>query len=78
MPDLCLQKCLPFQYEPSKRLPVQSQRLEQSLNIFTFNNKDTKTRSLTSLILNIVKIDILNIEQLSHLILQLKLLILNM
>ena len=27
----CLQKCLPFQYEPSKRLPVQSQQLEQSL-----------------------------------------------
>ena len=27
----CLQKYLPFQYEPSKRLTVQSQQLEQSL-----------------------------------------------
>ena len=41
--------------------------------MFTVSNKDTKTTSLTSLILNIVSIDILNIEQLSHLILFLKL-----
>ena len=27
----CLQNCLSFQYEPSKGLPVQIQRLEQSL-----------------------------------------------
>ena len=27
----CLQKCSPFQYEPCKRLAVQSQQLEQSL-----------------------------------------------
>ena len=27
----CLQKYLSFQYEPSKRLPVPSQQLEQSL-----------------------------------------------
>ena len=33
-----------FQNEPSKRLPVQNQRLEQ---IFTVNNKDIRTTSLT-------------------------------
>ena len=42
--------------------------------MFTVNNKDTRTTPLTSLILNIVNIDILNIEQLSHLTLVLKLL----
>ena len=45
--------------------------------MFIVNRKDTRTTPLTSLILNIVKIDILNIEQLSHLILVLKLLTLN-
>ena len=45
--------------------------------MFTVNNKDTRTTPLTSLILNIVNIDILNIKQLSHLILVLKLLTLN-
>ena len=45
--------------------------------MFTVNNKDTITTLLTSLILNIVNIDIVNIEQLSHLILALKLLTLN-
>ena len=42
--------------------------------MFTVNNKDTRMTPLTSLILNIVNIDILNIEQFSHLILVLKLL----
>ena len=37
--------------------------------MFTVNNKDTRTTPLTQLILNIVNIDILNIEQLLHLIL---------
>ena len=46
-------------------------------SMFTVNNKDTRTTSLTSVILNIVNIDILNIEQLSHIILVLKLLTLN-
>ena len=54
---------MPFQYEPSKRLPVQSQELGQILNMFTVNNKDTRTTPLTSLILNIVNIDITNNEQ---------------
>ena len=54
---------MPFQYEPSKRLPVQSQELGQILNMFTVNNKDTRTTPLTSLILNIVNIDIPNNEQ---------------
>ena len=39
---------------------------------FTGEIKDTRTTPLTSLILNIANIDILNIEQLSHLILVLK------
>ena len=64
-----------FQYEPSKRLPVQRQQLEQ--NMFPVNNKDTRTTLLTSLIENIVNIDIRNIKQLSHLILVLKLLTLD-
>ena len=68
---------MPFQYEPNKRLPAQSQQLEQSLKYIYSNNKGTRTTSLTLLILNIVKIDILNIEQLSQLILVLKLLTLN-
>ena len=63
---------LSFQYEPSKRLPVQSQQLEQSFNMLTVNNKDARTTSLTSLILNIV-----NIDTLSYLIFVLKLLTLN-
>ena len=45
--------------------------------MFTVNNKDTRATPLTSLIVNIVNIDILNIEQLSHIILVLKLLTLN-
>ena len=40
----------------------------------TVNNKDIRTTPLTSIIWNIVNIDILHIEQLSHLILVLKLL----
>ena len=43
-------------------------------NMFTVNNKDTRTTPLTSLILNIANIDILNIKQLSKLILVHKLL----
>ena len=35
MPDLVFKHFLPFQYEPSKRLPVQSQQLEQSLTLKT-------------------------------------------
>ena len=42
MPEFCLQKCLSFQYEPSKRLPIPSQQLEQ-LELFTVNKKDTRT-----------------------------------
>ena len=45
--------------------------------MFTVNNKDTRKTPLTSLLLNIVNIDILNIEQLSHLIFLFKLLTLN-
>ena len=45
--------------------------------MLTVNNKDTRTTPLTSLILNIINIDILNIEHLSQLILVLKLLTLN-
>ena len=45
--------------------------------MFTVNSKDSRMTPLTLLILNIVKIDILNIEKLSHLILVLKLLPLN-
>ena len=41
-------------------------------NMFTANNKDIRTTPLISLMLNIVNIDILNIEQLSHLIILLK------
>ena len=70
MPDL-------DQLEPSKLFPVQSQQLEQSLKYVSVNNKDTRTTPLTSLILNIVNIDTLNIKQLSHVLLVLKLLILN-
>ena len=36
-----LQKCLSFQYEPGRRLPVQSQQLEHVGNMFTVNNEDT-------------------------------------
>ena len=72
------EKCLYIQFEPSKLLPVQSQQLEQSLKyMFTVNNKDTRTTPLTLLTLNIVNIDTLNIKQLSHVILVLKLLTLN-
>ena len=42
--------------------------------MFTVNNKDTRATLLTSLILNIANIDILNIKQLSKLILVHKLL----
>ena len=42
--------------------------------MFTVNNKDTTTTPLTSLILNIVNIDILKTVQLSHLVVVLKLL----
>ena len=70
MPDL-------DQLEPSKLFPVQSQQLEQSLKYVSVNNKDTRTTPLTSLILNIVNIDTLNIKQRSHVLLVLKLLILN-
>ena len=73
MPDLVF-KNVTFQYEPRKRLPAQSRQLEQ---MFTVNNKDTRATPLKSLILNIINIDILNIEQLSHLILVLNLLTLN-
>ena len=45
--------------------------------MFTVNNKNTRTAPLTSLILNIDNIDILDTEQLSHFILVLKLLTLN-
>ena len=38
----------------------------------SFNNKDTRTTPLISLILNIVNIVIINIEQLSHIIIVLK------
>ena len=31
VPDLVFKKCLTFQYEPSKRLPVQIQKLKLSL-----------------------------------------------
>ena len=44
-----MQKCLSFQYELSKCLPVQTQPLEQSLNLFTVNNKRTRTKTLTLL-----------------------------
>ena len=27
----CLQECLPFQYEPNKCLPIQTQQIEQSV-----------------------------------------------
>ena len=37
--------------------------------MFKVNNKDTRMTPLTSLMLNIVNFDILNIEQLSHVIL---------
>ena len=70
MPDL-------DQLEPSKLFLVQSQQLEQSLKYVSVNNKDTRTTPLTSLILNIVNIDTLNIKQRSHVLLVLKLLILN-
>ena len=30
-PDLVFEKCLSFQYEPGKLLPVQSQQLEKNL-----------------------------------------------
>ena len=33
-----LQKCLSFQYEPGRRLPVQSQQLEHVGNMLTVNN----------------------------------------
>ena len=68
--------CLPFRYEPSKHLPVQSQQLEQSLK-YIYSYKDARTTPLTTLILNIVNINVLNIEQLLHIILVLKLLTLN-
>ena len=45
--------------------------------MLTANNKDTRTTPFTLLILNIVNSDILNVEQLSHLILVFKLLALN-
>ena len=45
--------------------------------MFAVNNKDTRTTPLTSLILNIVNIDILNNKQFSHIILVLKLLTFN-
>ena len=49
----CLIKCLSFEYEPGKRLPVQSQQLEHVWNMITVNNKDTGTTPLSSfLILN--------------------------
>ena len=42
MPEFCLQKCLSFQYEPCKHLPIPSQQLEQ-LELFTVNKKDIRT-----------------------------------
>ena len=69
-----LQKCLAFQFEPSKLLPVQNQQLEHKVwNMFSDNNKDTRATPLILLILNIVNIDIFNIKQLSQVILVLKL-----
>ena len=43
-----LQKCLPFQYEHGKGLPVQSQQLEHVGNMFTVNNEDTWATPLSS------------------------------
>ena len=65
----CLQKCLTFHYEPNKRLPVQNQQSEQSCSQLTLKTIERRK--------NIINIDILNTEQLSHLIHVLKLLILN-
>ena len=64
MPNLFFLNCLLFQYELSKLLPIQSQKLK----------KDTRAAPLTSLIYNIVNIDVLNTEQLSHLSLVIRLL----
>ena len=48
-----LQKCLSFQYEPGRRLLLQSQQLENVGNMFTVNNEDTGATPLSScLILN--------------------------
>ena len=45
--------------------------------MFTVNNKGIKATPLTSLILNIVNVDILNIKPLSYLVLVLEVLVLN-
>ena len=47
----CLQKCLAFQDEPDERLLVQSQQLEHVWNMFIISNKDTRTTSLSSLLI---------------------------
>ena len=46
---------------------VKVKNLNKVWNMFTVNNKDTRTLPLVLLILNIVNIDILNVEHLSHL-----------
>ena len=71
MPDLVFENVYFFNMNKA----VQNQQL--SLKYVSVKNKDTRTRSLTSLILNIVNIDIFNIEQLSHFILVLKVLTLS-
>ena len=48
-----LQKCLSFQYEHGKGLPVEGQQIEHVGNMFTINNEDTGATPLSScLILN--------------------------
>ena len=47
-PDLVFEKCLSFQYEPGKLLPVQSQQLEKNLKYVHSYDKDTRLMPLTS------------------------------
>ena len=77
MPDLVFKYVYLFDINQSNVCQFKVNNKKKVWNMFTVNNKDTRTTPLTSLILNIVNIDILNIELLSHVILMLKLLTLN-
>ena len=77
MPDLVFKNVRLFNMNRANVCMFKANNQNKVWNMLTFNNKDTRTTLLTSLILNTINIDILNIEQLLHLILALKLLTLN-
>ena len=77
MPNLAFKNVCHFNMNQANVCLFKVNNQNKVLNMFTVNNKDTRTTPLTSLILNIVNIDILNIDKFTHLTLVLKLLTLN-